>query len=512
MLKKINLKNFKGFQNLENLEIKPITILCGANSCGKTSIIHSLLLQKQTRESRSKNILFNGKYIHLGDFETVINGTKKNEQICLSYEYEIAREKVKYSRPRTNDNLSRCVQKLTKSIVNLKANNQFKKLNLTFEVKLKSSGPKKALLKPADIESYSARMNLIKSNDEIISGPFVAIKKENEVSYSLEWRDIAVDDNRQFFPSVKRDGIAPTSSNHKINDVHVSFDGLIPMCRFNVNALMNSNPGDPWAALDFLNAMNEFLSLENREMSYIGPLREEPSRRYIYENEIIDIGVKGENAAYIYQTEQDNNIKKHYSFDNGFSLVENVKLSTLVTHWLKLMGINSFLSEQEGELIRLKMLSSSCTETQVNIADVGFGVSQIFPILLEGLRMKENGSLVLEQPEIHLHPGLQMKMADYFISLALSGKNVIVETHSDHIINRLVRRIVEDEEHSLSDIIAIYFIKNDGEDGTYIEEINISSEFGITNWPDGFFDQTASEQELIIRAGINKRKKNRGLN
>lgn len=96
-------------------------------------------------------------------------------------------------------------------------------------------------------------------------------------------------------------------------------------------------------------------------------------------------------------------------------------------------------------------------------------------------------------------------MADYFIGLALSGKNIIAETHSDHVINRLVRRIIQDKEYNLVDKIGIYFISQT-ENGSEIQEIKIDDKRGIVNWPKDFFDQTATEQELIIRAGIEKRK------
>ncbi len=161
-----------------------------------------------------------------------------------------------------------------------------------------------------------------------------------------------------------------------------------------------------------------------------------------------------------------------------------------------------------NEIIYLNLNSSSAEKTRVSIADVGFGVSQIFPIVLEGLRMPKGNTLLLEQPEIHLHPNLQMQMADYFISLALSNKRVIVETHSDHIINRLVRRIIEDQKFSLKDLIGIYFIKPT-EKGSEYEEVCIDDKRGIINWPIDFFDQTALEQEKILQAGLKKRKAER---
>jgi len=96
-------------------------------------------------------------------------------------------------------------------------------------------------------------------------------------------------------------------------------------------------------------------------------------------------------------------------------------------------------------------------------------------------------------------------MADYFISLALSQKNIIIETHSEHIINRLVRRIIEDPDDKLNDMIAIYFVQS-SEDGAYVDTVNIDPYRGVTNWPKNFFDQTALEQEKIILAGIEKRR------
>ena len=106
-------------------------------------------------------------------------------------------------------------------------------------------------------------------------------------------------------------------------------------------------------------------------------------------------------------------------------------------------------------------------------------------------------------PEDGLYPTLQLTLADFFICKILSNKKVIIHTHSDHIINRIVRRIVEDKSQTIKDLIGIYYFKNEN-DKTSITKIDIGPH-GITNWPDGFFDQTAKEQERIILASIDKR-------
>jgi predicted ATPase len=79
-----------------------------------------------------------------------------------------------------------------------------------------------------------------------------------------------------------------------------------------------------------------------------------------------------------------------------------------------------------------------------------------------------------------------------------------VETHSDHLINRLIRRIVEDESGAIARLVQMYFI-HPADTGAYAEAVQIDPDEGIVNWREGFFDQTANEQELIIKAGLRKR-------
>ena len=79
-------------------------------------------------------------------------------------------------------------------------------------------------------------------------------------------------------------------------------------------------------------------------------------------------------------------------------------------------------------------LRGNDSKKAVTIADVGFGVSQLLPILVLGLRSDESAILMLEQPEIHLHPKSQANLADFLLTLIEQGKRVIVETHSDHFM------------------------------------------------------------------------------
>lgn len=503
MLSMIRLHNFKSFKQLDSLAIKPITILCGSNSCGKSSILQSLLMVKQTKESRNVNqsLLLNGKYVHLGDIENIVYGHDGSNNISINFEYEFTMQQFytgMKSSGRRGSSFYLFRYLLPDSVRKLTDAKHKISINLVF----RPSGRVRGYINTADIQKYEVFIATTPVDKPTFTVANVILEKK-ENGFGLVWKNI-------HSPQKTDQNMASSGS---AENLRVTFENLYPLVELKEN---NEDFYEriPFQVTNFLRAIDDFLTSINESIAYIGPLREEPSRRYIYENEVLDIGVKGENAAYIFQTEQDKEIFKSHFFDEKKQKYYEKDKSTLsksLAEWLEYMGIAGLKPDSQSEIIRLNMKSNEFSQIDVNIADVGFGVSQIFPILLEGLRMPNQGTLLLEQPEIHLHPSLQMKMADYFIALALSGKNVIVETHSDHVVNRLVRRILEAEDSHLSDLVAIYFVSSSGE-GAYIEEVIIDECAGIKNWPDGFFDQTAKEQEQIMLAGIRKRKKKREAN
>ncbi|MGV0105299.1 DUF3696 domain-containing protein [Nostoc sp. DSM 114160] len=502
MLDSLSLKNFKGFQYLENLNTKPITVLCGTNSCGKTSILQSILLLKQTLESQNPNqtLLLNGRLVHLGTFENIIFDKNLDNKIELNFRFKISKDDQQYS-----SGSNRLKMRMFLGEFLSTRETQLASHNINFKVVLKSyknQSKSKKSLKTVIVDQIYFKLETLMPDKQIIPGAFIKLELIDSDLYKIQWENIT---NR----------IMLRQDSEKKGEVHVKikFTNLFSMRIINFDNTEEKVTRIPDITF-LLYTINNMLQSIFSSYTYIGPLREEPSRRYIYEDEILEIGIKGENAAYIYSNEQSQDVVNHFFYDirsNSFQQKPFLKLSVAVQEWLDLMNIKGFKTATLNEIIYLELNSSSASKTRVNIADVGFGVSQIFPIILEGLRMPWRSTLLLEQPEIHLHPNLQMQMADYFISLALSGKKVIVETHSDHIINRLVRRIVESETNQFKDLIAIYFISNT-ENGSIYEEIKIDDERGVVNWPSGFFDQVANEQENIIRAGLRKRKFNRNKN
>ncbi|GHO97529.1 hypothetical protein KSF_075770 [Reticulibacter mediterranei] len=111
--------------------------------------------------------------------------------------------------------------------------------------------------------------------------------------------------------------------------------------------------------------------------------------------------------------------------------------------------------------------------------------------------------LVIEQPELHLHPRIQSRLGDFFLGLAHCGKQCVIETHSENLVNQLRYHMVQTSEQKQSRC-AIYFATQDEQGTTTFEPVQISPRDNILNWPEGFFDETLLQQEQITEAVLRK--------
>jgi len=242
-------------------------------------------------------------------------------------------------------------------------------------------------------------------------------------------------------------------------------------------------------------------------MEYLGPLREEPQRAYLHSGSPFpEIGQRGEFAAQVLWLEKDTVV--HYK-PSMHEEADTVPLLTAVGDAFQRLGITQPINVRSGMSIVYQILFGLKGWKQrkhVSIADVGFGVSQLLPIVVMGLRAPEGSLLLFEQPEIHLHPQVQASLADFFLTLGESKKRLLIETHSDYFINRLRRRIAEDPTDELGERVSILFVRppEDGK-GAVIEPMRVDRYGVIENWPADFLPESADEAERIIRAGLKKR-------
>jgi predicted ATPase len=129
---------------------------------------------------------------------------------------------------------------------------------------------------------------------------------------------------------------------------------------------------------------------------------------------------------------------------------------------------------------------------------LGEGISQLLPIISEVVRSGSNTTVFVEQPEIHLHPALQSELADLFIKIVSQGdRQLIVETHSEHLLLRLRRRIATGDIDA-DKVQILYVSKVNGE--SRAEALDLGGNGRIDNWPKGFFDDAYTEAMELAKA------------
>lgn len=245
-------------------------------------------------------------------------------------------------------------------------------------------------------------------------------------------------------------------------------------------------------------------------IKYLGPLRDEPKPLYPLSPTIdpFDIGLKGEHTAavlHIYKDMRISYVPSNNFYEPTFS-TEKISgtLEGAVLDWLRYMDIAEKLStDDRGKLGHEMKIVDPLIDMATDLTHVGVGVSQVLPILLMCLLAKPGATIILEQPELHLHPAVQSRLADFFISLALADKQCIVETHSEYIVNRLRLRAATAPGDSFSSLLKLYFVEKQ-KDASVFRDVAINRFGSIPDWPSGFFDQTHKEIEDILMAAARK--------
>ena len=165
-----------------------------------------------------------------------------------------------------------------------------------------------------------------------------------------------------------------------------------------------------------------------------------------------------------------------------------------LSKWLKYIGVaTSARGIPAGDGSGYKIDVRLSGERSENLPNVGVGVSQVLPILVSALLSREKSVLIYEQPELHLHPKTQAMLADFFFSLTLTGRQCIIETHSEHIVNRLryLAARHRGDVNPISRDTAIYFASKENEQSQY-KKIPINQFGDIEEWPKDFFDQNST--------------------
>ena len=246
---------------------------------------------------------------------------------------------------------------------------------------------------------------------------------------------------------------------------------------------------------------------------YLGPLRDEPKALYPLTSSVgpLDVGLKGELTASVLDLHKHRFIEyiPTVQFDSSEVVPTSThcRLEDAVCDWLKYLGVaDSVHSYDKGKLGHELKVSLTRLGRSHDLTHVGVGVSQVLPILVMCLLAESDSTLIFEQPELHLHPKVQTLLGDFFLSMALLGKQCILETHSEYLINRLrFRAAAAPASNSLVRFMKMYFVEK-LEDSSNFREVRVNEYGAIPDWPEGFFDQSQTEAEAIMLAATRKRK------
>ncbi|MFE5786274.1 AAA family ATPase [Rhodococcus erythropolis] len=265
---------------------------------------------------------------------------------------------------------------------------------------------------------------------------------------------------------------------------------------------------------EVLNEVESFYESCNnlsRRIHYIGPLRDEPRvvwSQWNSETPGLPVGSRGELTANYYAKNRDRTIDFTIPPSGKRGNAIQATLATAVGHWIQYLGIGTqIVSKSFGKIgvgIEVKWNGK-----RRDLTSLGVGVSQAIPIVIAGLAAPPNAIFIVEQPELHLHPDVQAKLADFFI-YSRPDVNYVIETHSEALITRVRRRIAEGElDQSDVNLTFIEPIKAKRgrrlhESGARSRRIEFTTMGDLSEWPDGFISGSLNDTQAIMRATVER--------
>ena len=238
---------------------------------------------------------------------------------------------------------------------------------------------------------------------------------------------------------------------------------------------------------------------------YLGPLRDYPKRDYLWaRSRPVDVGIKGEKAIDAILAATAAGEQRNVRFRSHLRPFQD-----MIAYWLRDMGlIQDFRVEEiaKGSNRWQARVRINPGGVDALLTDVGFGVSQVLPVVTLLQYVPEGATVILEQPEIHLHPLAQAGLADVIINAAIHRKvQVILESHSEHLLLRLQRRVAE--KTICADEIRLYF-SSAREGNSELTPLKLDLLGQITNWPENFLGDAFGETYAAEKARLKRMKTN----
>lgn len=508
MLTKIKVKNYKGFKEAE-IPIEPITVLLGANSSGKSSMLHLLLLLKQTAEEATDSyksaLKIYGNRINIGKPENLFYGFECSDPIYLQIDFNNVNVKhmlvtalqwyisevSKFdfeSRLKEKDVVNRDKIKeffevgLDKNRLRKDSNNFWRYGFNRFISEFNVLGETPLSL----IRTYDFLTNLNKKIKETSFSIIYTIsyyKKELVISsFSMKYENVTIfsynnNDNKGFSSDIidlDKDDEAFLESNFSYNSsIFNLFDDKKDSIFDNNYVVKNSKETSLTKTIIYIikNVLSDFRDEFKESMiNYVGPLRAHPQRYYMLDKTNITYSLDTFDADAIAEVIKDKRALKNK-----------------VNNWFRKFSLEVTVEEFKEAIHKLTVNQSGL---HLDIPDVGFSISQVLPVVLQGFLSPSDSITIIEQPEVHLHPKMQAALADLFIDIVKASgmtKHLIIETHSEYLLKRLRRRMAEGD-NIIPKYVSINLFHTRTEN-TYAKIENLSIEDkGAFEWPKEYYD------------------------
>lgn len=450
-IEKLTIENFKCFQSQVDIEFGKLTLLTGANSSGKSSIMYSILGAIQSGEFPFQ-FSTNGKYVNMGDFREVVYKHKRGNKIKIGFTFKnsnIQRIETIWEEDKRN-NLPR--------LFKLSTTSDF--FNLTVEV-----GEDKYRVNFAfDPDKDTASKNLPNN--------FFAKFADVADMVSLLTSDNADSSSQSTFTEL----VSELQNEQTLKDFPLD-EVLLYNRQWNVRGT--------FALQIILESISREFNLFDENINFISSFRLHPERTYL-EKTKFNLKIDSDGDKYLdqiiyWETKKDPKLKELLKILKDLQLLDSIKSKRL---------------DGGRYEIAVKVKKNG---VDTSLSDVGFGVSQFLPIIVADLQLPQSSTLFVAQPEIHLHPSVQSSFGDYLTKqIKENSKNYVIETHSEYLLNRIRLAIVKGEISE--DDVKVIFVDNQSVD-SIIHKISFTKKGQILNAPDNFFKTYMMDvMEIAINA------------
>ena len=436
------LEHFRCFADRIEVPIRPLTLLVGENSTGKTSFLAALRAAHDLRSGATPD--FNEEPFHLGSYDQIANyrggraGRAKN--FLVGRRFKLDRRPLHGSRRRMRSKKTSGTDP-----------------EVRVEARFTSANAQPAI---SELQISSGKHELVVR---------VPVGDQPTVSFSVDNRRVferAGDDRRGSHAGLPEDlGFILRAIRFELQE---DGDAMTEHDQEQLYVLIDSALYSPY--------------LDTRPYAF-APVRTNPRRTYDRTKEARD-PEGGHIPMMLARLLSDGATSEFRERIEEFGEDSNL-YSSLSVHKLGQQGSDPFQ-------IRVKQSRGPGR----NLIDVGYGVSQAIPIIADCLSADRGSTLLIQQPEVHLHPRAQAAMGSFFGQLAASRRNqVVVETHSDYLVDRTCMN-VRDEEIKASDVMILYF--EQGRRGVEIHPIEVDTAGRVVEVPDGYRSFFLDEQRRFF--------------